>query len=883
MLLREVLRTLLGRRWIIKFNWNVIGPPGRCPDRSKKIWAPNPLKYQDSIESQPHLPAAHNAYISGPRGPVSLSSNEHLPRSHLQLSAFPRSTPQKHYHPYRRLDIQTSSPTHRPTTTLSPYDSIHLTIRKMSAPSYFRAMMRRFENTVSGRNAQGFDPAAMANMAAFGMAAMAAMANVHYDNYADAGLFPAQQQFYNDPLPAAQPSHAWIQDSEESAYEPGHEAFLVYDASSPQEPEAPLPANVSHETLLDAANGSAAQGHWADQFAPGMMPAGAAMPLNSHTFQPALPAAAPFPAASQSIVPPGDPGPSVMPLGDDCTPQGIYHSTSTPTAAGVHVHDLHGPSATNKRKHVAEDEDNENVSRTVRQRTQDRSHTPIYDRRAQPVNMRTRRPQLADINQGTTSYPGGQSYAGGVSSHGAEPLRRPPPAPLQPRPQLADINQGTTSYPGGQSYASGVSHHGAEPLRRPPPAPVQPDRQEAFQFTQACGPAFQTPQACGPAFEEQFTSGHAPREEAPPPSAQQTRTMPQAPVDGLNHGQPHQTSFRNFPEGEGTPLPYGYTLQQENMYRIYPATRPGILGEDYEAPKNPVPLNAVEVMLSTTTMPPGEVANLVMEILQNDLAVTAAAAVAPPPPNINLLTPPPTPPPAVATLPSNTFASHSPLPGASLETAIELSDSEDEEDQCLGGVGAKHRRISPLPARHRDQQKGKAAAIVHTPTSPTLDDVIRVKVESSEERTRLQPTDKGKKRAHDDDLPSMPEGSSSKRQRVRVQSPAPARRSRGSPRAHPLRLSSPESTRPAASGIPIPPPLDCPSWLHDLGSIVSQDEYDRRHANQAIGPAFLAGNRLVDDLPDDYEEAAEHQTFAAPDRRASASFMEPSGLFHLKD
>ncbi|KZO94935.1 hypothetical protein CALVIDRAFT_565331 [Calocera viscosa TUFC12733] len=59
----------------------------------------------------------------------------------------------------------------------------------MSAPSYFRAMMRGFENTVSGRNAQGLENVAMA----LGMAAMAAMATVHYDNYADAGLFPAQQ------------------------------------------------------------------------------------------------------------------------------------------------------------------------------------------------------------------------------------------------------------------------------------------------------------------------------------------------------------------------------------------------------------------------------------------------------------------------------------------------------------------------------------------------------------------------------------------------------------------------------------------------------------------------------------------------------------------
>ncbi|KZO93718.1 hypothetical protein CALVIDRAFT_539621 [Calocera viscosa TUFC12733] len=361
--------------------------------------------------------------------------------------------------------------------------------------------------------------------------------------------------------------------------------------------------------------------------------------------------------------------------------------------------------------------------------------------------------------------------------------------------------------------------------------------------------------------------------------------MPQAPVDGLNHGQPHQTSFRNFAEGERTPLPYGYTLQQENMYRIYPATRPGILGEDYEAPKNPVPLNAVEVMLSTTTMPPGEVANPVVEVLQNQLVALAAAATPPPPsmePDVGLMTPPGTPGPAVAAPSSNNFASHSPLPGASLETAIELSDSDDEENQCLGGVAAKHRPISPLPARHREQQKGKAAAIVHTHTAPTLDDDIRVKVESSEERMRLQPTDKGRKRAHDDDLPSMLEGSSSKRQRVWVQSPAPARRSpSGSDDHHPCRGSSPdavrawvESTRPAASGIPIPPPLDCPSWLHDLGSITGEEEYRRRHANQAVGPAFLAGNRLVDDLPDDYEKAAQQQTFAAPDRRASATFMD---------
>ncbi|KZO94936.1 hypothetical protein CALVIDRAFT_194158 [Calocera viscosa TUFC12733] len=572
-----------------------------------------------------------------------------------------------------------------------------------------------------------------------------------------------------------------------------------------------------------------------------MMPAGAPMPLNSDTFQPALPAAAPFPAASQSIVPPGDPGPSVMPLEDDYTPQGIYHSTSTPTAAGVYhqepVHDLHWPSASKKRKAVPEEDQEEGASCTVRQRTQDRSHTPIYERRAQTVNMRTRRPQLANINQGTTSYPG------------------------------------------GQSYAVGVSHHGAEPLRRPPPAPVQPDRQEAFQF----------PQACGPAFEEQFTSGHAPREAAPPPSAQQTRTMPQAPVNGLNHGQPHQTSFRNFAAGERMPLPYGYTLQQENMYRIYPATRPGILGEDYEAPENPVPLNAVEVMLSTTTMPPGEVSNPVIEILQNHLAVTGAAAMPPPPPagpDIGLLTPPPTPRPAVAALPSINVASHTPLPGALLETAIKPSDSNDEEDQYLGGVATRywsssllHRPISPLPAQHREQQKGKAAAaIVHTHTSPTLDDIIRVKVESSKERTGLQRTDKGKKRTHDDDLPSMPEGSSSKRQRMRVQSPAPARRSPpDSPRPHPLRHSSRRATQPAASGIPIPPPLDCPPLFHNLGSITSKDEYTRRYANQEVGPAFLAGNRLVDDLPDDYEMADHQQTFAAPDRRASATFMNVRG------
>ncbi|KZO94934.1 hypothetical protein CALVIDRAFT_194273 [Calocera viscosa TUFC12733] len=80
-----------------KVQLECVGPPGRCPDHSKKISS----SQLGQLPIEPLIQLSHNlqrkaclwaGYITSPQTPFSLSLNKHLPHSHLQLSASPRST-----------------------------------------------------------------------------------------------------------------------------------------------------------------------------------------------------------------------------------------------------------------------------------------------------------------------------------------------------------------------------------------------------------------------------------------------------------------------------------------------------------------------------------------------------------------------------------------------------------------------------------------------------------------------------------------------------------------------------------------------------------------------------------------------------------------------